>query len=90
MDENEIYDLLNRFNVDHVILDYNCGGDETTIYCDKIYDLDGKIVKSYKLDSYFEEYAIDHCDLQDASDDYYMGESGTLKIQLLEALELHL
>jgi hypothetical protein len=84
MDENEIYDLLNRFNVDHVILDYNCGGDETTIYCDEIYDLDGKKVKSYKLDSYFEEYATEHCDLQDASDNYYMGESGTIKIKVIK------
>jgi hypothetical protein len=85
MDENELYDLLGRFNVDHVILDYNCGGDETTIYCEEIYDLDGNRVNSNELGSYFEEYATDHCDLQDASDNHYMGESGTLKIQVIKS-----
>ena len=44
MDIDEFYDLLDKFNVDHVILDYNCGGDDTTIYCEVIYDLDGKSV----------------------------------------------
>ena len=85
MDIDEFYDLLDKFNVDHAILDYNCGGDDTTIYCEVIYDLDGKSVNSYELGSYFEEYAIKHCDLQDASDDYYMGESGTLKIQVVRS-----
>lgn len=86
MDENEIYDLLDRFNVDHVILDYNCGGDDTTIFCEEINNLNGERIKSKELSDYFEEYAIDHCDLQDASDDYYMGESGTLKIQVVRSI----
>jgi hypothetical protein len=85
MDINELYDLLGRFNVDHAIVGYNCGGDETTAYCEEIYDLDGNSVNSYELRNYFEEYATDHCDLQDASDDYYMGESGTLKIQVIKS-----
>jgi hypothetical protein len=84
MDENEIYDLLDRFNVDHVILDYNCGGDDTTIYCDEIYDLDGNRVNSYELGSYFEEYALENFNFMDASDNHYMGESGTIKIKVIK------
>ena len=84
MDENEFYDLLDKFNVDHVILDYNCGGDDTTIYCEAIYDLDGKSVNSYELGSYFEEYALDNFRFMDGSDDHYMGESGTIKIKVIK------
>jgi hypothetical protein len=86
MDINELFDLLDRYNVDHVILDYNCGGDDTTIFCEEINNLNGERIKSKELSDYFEEYAIDHCDLQDASDDYYMGESGTLKIQVVRSI----
>jgi len=85
MDINELFDLLDRYNVDHVKLYYNCGGDDTTINCEEINNLNGERIKSRELSDYFEEYAIDHCDLQDASDDHYMGESGTLKIQIIRS-----
>ena len=75
---------MDRFNVDHVILDYNCGGDDTTIYCDEIYDLDGNRVNSYELGSYFEEYALENFNFMDASDNHYMGESGTIKIKVIK------
>lgn len=87
MRKGNFFKLCTKFKVKHVLVDYNCGGDETNFDRIDMYNSDGEEINSAKLKGYFAGYVLDHCDLQDASDDYYMGEAGTMKIEVFGTIK---
>jgi hypothetical protein len=84
MDETEIWDLWLELKVDHILIEYSCGSDETLLEGTMIYDQSGSQIYSNDLSDFFEEEVFKKVDFVDATDKYYLGESGTVKITMIE------
>jgi|1048.fasta_scaffold73782_1 hypothetical protein len=84
MDETEIWDLWLELKVDHILIEYSCGSDDTYLEGTMIYDQSGSQIYSNELTDYFEEKVFKKVDFVDATDNYYLGESGTVKITMVE------
>ena len=55
MDETEIWDLWLELKVDHILIEYSCGSDETLLEGTMIYDQSGSQIYSNDLSDFFEE-----------------------------------
>lgn len=80
----EIIKIWKEKNVDRAEFEFNCGLDsmgDTDLY---IYDKDDNLVNDSVLHSYFEDEVYREVDFYEASDGHYMGESGTVYIELDE------
>jgi len=84
MDETEISNLWLELKVDYILIDFSCGSDSTDLKGTMIYDQSGTRISSYDLSEYFEDEIFNNVDFNEATDDYYLGESGTVKITMIE------
>jgi len=84
MDEMEISKLWLELKVDYILIDFSCGSDSTDLEGTMIYDQSGTRISSYDLSKYFEDEIFNNVDFDEATDDYYLGESGTVKITMVE------
>lgn len=78
----EIIKIWKEKNADRVEFQFSCGGDsmnDTDLY---IYDKNDNIVVNSELYSYFEDEVYREVNFYEASDGHYMGESGTVYIEL--------
>jgi hypothetical protein len=78
----EIIKIWKEKNVNRAEFIFSCGGDsmnDTSLY---IYDEDDKLVNDSELHSYFEDEVYHKVDFYENSDGHYMGESGTVYIEL--------
>lgn len=81
-DLEPIIDLWKKHNVDYIEFQFDCGGDsmyDTTL---TIYDNDENIVKDATLEDFFDREVYDEVTFYEASDGYYMGEQGEVRIRL--------
>ena len=85
MDEMEIWDLWLELKVDYILIEFSCGSDETLLEGTMIHDQSGSQIYSNDLSNFFEEEVFKKVDFVDATDNYYLGESGTVKITMVES-----
>jgi hypothetical protein len=80
----EIIKIWKEKNVDRAEFQFSCGGDSMgdTDLC--IYDKNDNIVVNSELYSYFEDEVYREVNFYEVSDGHYMGESGTVYIELDE------
>jgi hypothetical protein len=71
-----------ELNLDRVVLNFNCGGDDMGEMDWILYDNEDNEVDDSDLVNYFDREVFDHVDFYVNSDGHYMGESGTVTIEL--------
>jgi hypothetical protein len=73
-----------ELNIDRVVLNFNCGGDDMGEMDWILYDNEDNEVDDSDLVNYFDREVFDHVDFYVDSDGHYMGESGTVTITIDE------
>jgi hypothetical protein len=84
MTEQEIITIWKELNVDRVEFKFSCGGDEMDTVDIFIYDNEENEIKSNEIEGFINDAVFEKVDFYEASDDYYMGESGTVTVTLIE------
>ena len=80
----EIIKIWKEKNVDRAEFEFSCGGDsmnDTALY---IYDKNDNLVNDSELEEFFEDQVYSNVEFYEASDGHYIGESGTVYIELDE------
>ena len=78
----EIIDLWKKLNIDHCIMNFNCGGDSMNETDFELYDKEGNVVNEPAITDYFDNAVYDHVEFYVNSDGHYQGEAGTVEITL--------
>ena len=71
-----------ELNIDRAVLTFDCGGDSMGNMEWSLYDNEDEHVVDNGLVNYFDDKVYDHVDFYVNSDGHYMGESGTVTIEL--------
>jgi len=80
--EEEIIKSWKENNVDRIEFEFSCGGDcmnDTSIL---IYDKEDNLISNTELVDYFDDQVYHNVEFYEASDGHYIGESGTVTINL--------
>lgn len=78
-------ELWKKSMIDHCIMEFSCGGDSMSEYTFLFYDENKNVLHSEDittLDNFFEEEVFDKIHFYEASDGNYLGEFGTVHIEL--------
>jgi hypothetical protein len=70
--------------IDHCIMNFSCGGDSMNDFSFEFFDENENVLHSNELDNFFEEEVFDRVDFYVNSDGHYLGEFGTVHIELNE------
>jgi hypothetical protein len=70
--------------IDHCIMNFSCGGDSMNDFSFEFFDENENVLHSDELDKFFEEEVFDRVDFYVNSDGHYLGEFGTVHIELNE------
>jgi hypothetical protein len=84
MTEQEIIKIWKDLNVDRVEFNFTCGGDSMDTVDIFIYDKEENEIKNSEIEAFINEAVFEKVDFYEVSDDYYMGESGTVTATLIE------
>ena len=84
MTREEAVALWKEQKIERVEMEFYCGGDEMGEYSFTYYDAEDELVECKELDVYFDEEVFKKIDFYVNSDGHYMGESGTVHIELEE------
>ena len=77
--------LWKKLMIDHCIMDFSCGGDSMNEFTFLFYDENKNVLHSEDittLDNFFDEEVFDKVHFYEASDGHYLGEFGTVNIEL--------
>ena len=77
--------LWKKLMIDHCIMDFSCGGDSMNEFTFVFYDENKNVLHSEDittLDKFFDEEVFDKVHFYEASDGHYLGEFGTVHIEL--------
>jgi hypothetical protein len=77
--------LWKKLMIDHCIMDFSCGGDSMNEFTFVFYDENKNVLRSEDIetiDKFFEEEVFDKVDFYVNSDGHYLGEFGTVHIEL--------
>ena len=77
--------LCKKLMIDHCIMDFSCGGDSMNEFTFVFYDENKNVLHSEDittLDKFFDEEVFDKVHFYEASDGHYLGEFGTVHIEL--------
>lgn len=77
--------LWKKLMIDHCIMDFSCGGDSMNEFTFLFYDENKNVLHSEDittLDNFFDEEVFDKVHFYEASDGHYLGEFGTVHIEL--------
>ena len=77
-----IIELWKKHNIDYAEFEFDCGGDSMNETALTLTDKDGKNVSNDELESYFDKEIYNEVTFYEASDGYYMGENGVVRITL--------
>ena len=80
----EIIKLWKEKNIDHVDFNFSCGGDSMNDTDIVIYDKDGNEVECSEIKDHIDDKVYNEVEFYVNSDGHYMGESGTVKVELVE------
>ena len=82
--ENDIIQIWKENNIEKCVMEFSCGGDSMNDTEFTLYDNEGNQVSNDDITEYFEHHIYDYVDFYEVSDGHYMGESGTVTIELDE------
>ena len=83
MEMQDAIKLWKKKKISHAEFSFSCGNDSMDD-TDLTFYKEGKEVKSKELSDYFEDAIYDNVEFYENSDGYYIGEQGTVTIQLNE------
>jgi len=83
-DEKDAVKLWEKLGVSNAILTFNCGGDCMGDTDWELFDKDGGVISSDELVNYFDTVIYDEVEFYVNSDGHYMGEFGTVEIELTD------
>lgn len=82
MEKEQAIALWNNNGIVRAEMEFYCGGDEMGDYSFVYFNADDEIVECCDLDDFFDKAVFDRVDFYVNSDGHYMGESGTVHIEL--------
>lgn len=82
--ENDIIQIWKENNIEKCVMEFSCGGDSMGDTEYTLYDNEGNQVSNDDITEYFDHKIYDYVDFYEVSDGHYMGESGTVTIELDE------
>ena len=82
--ENDIIQIWKENNIEKCVMEFSCGGDSMGDTEFILYDNEGNQVSNDDITEYFDHKIYDYVDFYEVSDGHYMGESGTVTIELEE------
>ena len=82
--ENDIIQIWKENNIEKCVMEFSCGGDSMGDTEYTLYDNEGNQVSNDDITEYFDHKIYDYVDFYEVSDGHYMGESGTVTIELEE------
>ena len=82
--DNDIIEIWKENNIEKCVMEFSCGGDSMNDTEFTLYDNEGNQVSNDDITEYFEHHIYDYVDFYEVSDGHYMGESGTVTIELDE------
>ena len=77
--------LWKKSMIDHCVMEFSCGGDSMNEFTFLFYDENKNVLHSEDittLDNFFDEEVFDKVHFYEASDGHYLGEFGTVHIEL--------
>ena len=77
--------LWKKSMIDHCVMEFSCGGDSMNEFTFLFYDENKNVLHSEDittLDNFFDEEVFDKVHFYEASDGHYLGEFGTVNIEL--------
>ena len=83
-DEKDAVKLWEKLGVSNATLTFNCGGDCMGDTDWELFDKDGGVISSDELVNYFDTVIYDEVEFYVNSDGHYMGEFGTVEIELTD------
>jgi hypothetical protein len=85
MEMEEVIEIWKREGIDHAEFGFSCGNDSMDDTDLTFFDKENKPIKeTWGLYDYFDDAIYDNVQFYEASDGYYIGEQGTVTIQLNE------
>jgi hypothetical protein len=87
MEEKEAIKLWKELGVELAKMSFSCGGDSMNDTEWTLEDKDGNNIKSSELIGYLDNEVYRHISFYEASDGHYMGEFGTVEVELFEDTE---
>ena len=92
METNEAIALWKELGITSATMEFSCGGDSMNDYHFTFYNVnsENKEVESSELDSFFDDEVFRNVEFYVNSDGHYIGESGTVEIELDEDDEVTL
>ena len=82
--ENDIIQIWKENNIEKCVMEFSCGGDSMGDTEYTLYDNEGNQVLNEDITHYFDNNIYEQVDFYEVSDGHYMGESGTVTIELDE------
>lgn len=82
--ENDIIQIWKENNIEKCVMEFSCGGDSMGDTEYTLYDNEGNQVLNEDITDYFDNNIYEQVDFYEVSDGHYMGESGTVTIELDE------
>jgi hypothetical protein len=80
----QILKIWKDLKIDHCTMNFSCGGDSMNDFSFEFFDENENVLHSDELDKFFEEEVFDRVDFYVNSDGHYLGEFGTVHIELNE------
>ena len=87
MEKEQAIALWNDKGIVRAEMEFYCGGDEMGDYSFVYFNADDEVVECKELDDFFDRAVFDRVDFYVNSDGHYMGESGTVHIELEDVEE---
>jgi hypothetical protein len=84
MENEKAIALWKEQGIERAEMQFYCGGDEMGDYSFEYYNADDELVECSELDKFFDEEVFKQVDFYVNSDGHYIGESGTVHIELEE------
>lgn len=84
MENEKAIALWKEQGIERAEMQFYCGGDEMGEYSFEFYNANDELVECSELDKFFDEEVFKNVDFYVNSDGHYMGESGTVHIELDE------
>lgn len=84
MNQQEAIKLWKELSIEKAVFEFSCGGDSMNDFSVSFEDTDGNSIENTELKNFFEEETFHHVSFYENSDGHYMGEAGTVDIELNE------
>jgi hypothetical protein len=84
MNQQEAIKIWKDLGIERAVFNFSCGGDSMNDFSVSLEDANGNSVESAELVNFFEDQTFKHVSFYENSDGHYIGEAGTVDIELNE------